>query len=72
MQRILNQYPNYPTHRLYFGEVETSYKMLKLSRHTQLPDIVLTFQKILALVDSSPVFLCVHPVNFICMRVIIY
>ena len=21
--RILNYYPNYPTHRLYFGEVET-------------------------------------------------
>ena len=25
MQRILNYYPNYPTHRLYFGEVETPY-----------------------------------------------
>ena len=25
MQRILNHYPNYPTHRLYFGEVETPY-----------------------------------------------
>ena len=24
-QRILNYYPNYPTHRLYFGEVETPY-----------------------------------------------
>ena len=23
MQRILNYYPNYPTHGLYFGEVET-------------------------------------------------
>ena len=26
VQRILNYYPNYPTHRLYFGEVETSYR----------------------------------------------
>ena len=25
IQRILNHYPNYPTHRLYFGEVETPY-----------------------------------------------
>ena len=25
MQIILNYYPNYPTHRLYFGEVETPY-----------------------------------------------
>ena len=26
VQRILNYYPNYPTHRLYFGEVEKPYK----------------------------------------------
>ena len=26
-QVILNYYPNYPTHRLYFGEVETLYTM---------------------------------------------
>ena len=25
VQRILNYCPNYPTHRLYFGEVETPY-----------------------------------------------
>ena len=25
MQRILNYYPNYPTHHLYFGEVKTPY-----------------------------------------------
>ena len=25
MQTILNYYPNYPTHRSYFGEVETRY-----------------------------------------------
>ena len=25
IQRILKHYPNYPTHRLYFGEVETPY-----------------------------------------------
>ena len=25
VQGILNYYPNYPTHRLYFGEVETPY-----------------------------------------------
>jgi len=25
VQRILNYYPNYPTHRLYFGEVKTPY-----------------------------------------------
>ena len=25
VQRILNYYPNYPTHRLQFGEVETPY-----------------------------------------------
>ena len=25
MQMILNYYPNYPTNRLYFGEVETPY-----------------------------------------------
>ena len=25
VQRILNYHPNYPTHRLYFGEVETLY-----------------------------------------------
>ena len=25
VRRILNFYPNYPTHRLYFGEVETPY-----------------------------------------------
>ena len=25
VQRILNYCPNYPTHRLYFGEVETLY-----------------------------------------------
>jgi len=25
VQRILNYYPNYPTRRLYFGEVETPY-----------------------------------------------
>ena len=25
MQRILNYYPNYPTHHLYFGEVERPY-----------------------------------------------
>ena len=25
VERILNYYPNYPTHRLYFGEVETPY-----------------------------------------------
>ena len=25
MKRILNYYPNYPTYRLYFGEVETPY-----------------------------------------------
>ena len=27
VQRILNYYPNYPTHRLYFGEVETLYSV---------------------------------------------
>ena len=26
--RILNYYPNYPTNRLYFGEVETPYSFL--------------------------------------------
>ena len=26
LQRSLNYFPNYPTHRLYFGEVETPYK----------------------------------------------
>ena len=26
VQRILNYYPNYSNHRLYFGEVETPYK----------------------------------------------
>ena len=26
VQRILSYYPNYPTHRLYFGEVETPYR----------------------------------------------
>ena len=25
VQRILNYYPNYPTHRLYFGEFKTPY-----------------------------------------------
>ena len=25
VRRILNYYPDYPTHRLYFGEVETPY-----------------------------------------------
>ena len=25
VERILNEYPNYPTRRLYFGEVETPY-----------------------------------------------
>ena len=25
VQGILNYHPNYPTHRLYFGEVETPY-----------------------------------------------
>ena len=28
VQIILNYYPNYPTHRLYFGEVETPYLVL--------------------------------------------
>ena len=28
IQRILNYHPNYPTHRLYFGEVETPYSRL--------------------------------------------
>ena len=27
MQRILNYYPPYPTHRLYFVEVETPYEV---------------------------------------------
>ena len=27
VQRILNYYPNYPAHRLYFGEVETAYRV---------------------------------------------
>ena len=27
LQKILNYYPNYPTHRLYFGEVETPYTL---------------------------------------------
>ena len=26
VQRILNYYPNYPTHRIYLGEVETPYR----------------------------------------------
>ena len=26
VQRIFNYYPNYHTHRLYFGEVEIAYK----------------------------------------------
>ena len=30
VQRILNYYPNYPTHCLYFGEVETPYTSLTL------------------------------------------
>ena len=30
VQRILNYYPNYPTHRLYFGEVETPYTTISL------------------------------------------
>ena len=30
VQRILNYYTNYPTHRLYFGEVETSYFFYQL------------------------------------------
>ena len=30
VQRILNYHPHYPTHRLYFGEVETHYR-LKIS-----------------------------------------
>ena len=29
VQRILNYHPNYPTHRLYFGEVETPYSWYK-------------------------------------------
>ena len=32
MQRILNYYPNNPTHRLYFEEVKTLYKMKQLSQ----------------------------------------
>ena len=31
MQRILNYYPNYPTHRLYFGEVETLYAKIEMT-----------------------------------------
>ena len=27
VQKLLNYYPNYPTHRLYFGEVETPYRV---------------------------------------------
>ena len=30
VRRILNYYPNYPAHRLYFGEVETPYKYLAI------------------------------------------
>ena len=30
MQRILNYYPNYPTHRFYFGEVETPYTVMHI------------------------------------------
>ena len=30
VQRIWNYYPNYPTHRLYFGEVETPYSHCNL------------------------------------------
>ena len=30
VRRILNYYPYYPTHRLYFGEVETPYYMILL------------------------------------------
>ena len=29
VQRILNYYPDYPTHRLYFGEVETPFSKLR-------------------------------------------
>ena len=37
VQRILNYYPNYPNHRLYFGEVETPYsKYIKKSVITTL------------------------------------
>ena len=27
VRRIFDYYPNYPTHRLYFGEVETPYSL---------------------------------------------
>ena len=30
VQKNLNYYPNYPTHRLYFGEVETPYLVLEV------------------------------------------
>ena len=37
VQRILNYYPNYPTHRLYFGEVETSYRGHNFARYGPNP-----------------------------------
>ena len=33
VQRILNKYPNYPTYRLYFGEVETPYGLKSIDVH---------------------------------------
>ena len=36
MQRVLNYFPNYPTHRLYFGEVETPYTQYNLGKLTKL------------------------------------
>ena len=36
VRRILNYYSNYPTHHLYFGEVETPYGLCpKISAHLQ-------------------------------------
>ena len=51
VQRILIYYPNYPTHRLYFGEVETPYillKKLKIEEKIKLKIFLYMFQNFLA------------------------
>ena len=55
VQRILNYFPNYPTHRLYFEEVETPYSYPTMSK-----DINFEFTVIVRLIDKIYVYLQIH------------
>ena len=45
VQRFLNYYYNYPTHRLYFGEVETPYMSSICYINNKLDDILYVWNK---------------------------